>query len=1001
MANTKPKTTPPSGLTITRSGNSFTFKWRLGESDYDQGQKLRYRAMVGGAWSDWITLTKNTTPRITNKQTEFSTTFDLTILQAVSFQVCGNRKKKGKEKEDPGWSTWSGKRWDATIPTINVPSYENSSTNSGTFSWSAASDNTGTAILTRVEAQTCYVRSAAEPSIYQWGALMTKAASGSEAITEDSEVIAAGNIVRWYRVRAVGPAGASEWRSVYHAYGIPTQALVGSCSVEFKGATAQITASWKDNYDRLKPIDKIMVQYVIDTPLANMAPPSSGWQNAIEVAPNGSYNKVVVNVEASIDVDQCVWIRVRSDHDGNYAYSTNSPIAYVGKLATPTLNATVNALTGVVKIDITEETSCTIADTAIFFRSETDPSNDRMVAILPRGTTTTTIVVGDVIGSSTTCFGAFAFIGPYSGLSIIRTWMTSDVVLDTDISAVPPSFVGLEEGSREGSVRISWDWTWTEATHAELSWADYSDAWESTDQPSKYVVEDRYALSWLIAGLETGKRWYFRVRLIKEADEKIIGPWSDVYFYDLTSTPDRPALTLSKSVINEGEGVTARWAFTAAGNDSQAYAEICLVTFDENGDPQYGDVIVHTDYGQSAVIEREWVTGNTYYMAVRVTTVSGVQSVWSEPVSLFVTDPVQIAISQHSLTTTVVNNETVYTLDVMPLTVTVTGAGISGETTVTIVRAEDYHIFRPDEKDYDGYEGETIATRSQTGESQMTIAVRDLVGSLDDNARYNLIATVKDAYGQSASISLMFTVDWLHKAGIPDVTVTTDTTHRATIITPIAPEEYAQGDTCDIYRLTIDMPELIFKGASFGVSYVDPYPGFGEACGHRLVMRTSNGDYATADGIGWYDTGSDDGDLIEENQMVITIGGAQIELPYNLSLNNKWNKDFKRTQYLGGSVQGDWNPIVTRDLTAETVLVRSDDLDRQIAMHDLAGYTGVAHVRTPDGSSLTANIQISETQRFDTKRVSYTVTIQAIDSQEPVGMTLEEWTASQPDEVTP
>ena len=125
--------------------------------------------------------------------------------------------------------------------------------------------------------------------------------------------------------------------------------------------------------------------------------------------------------------------------------------------------------------------------------------------------------------------------------------------------------------------------------------------------------------------------------------------------------------------------------------------------------------------------------------------------------------------------------------------------------------------------------------------------------------------------------------------------------------------------------------------------------------------------------------------------MIIDVNGDQIVLPYDIQLSNKWNKDFKRTSYLGGSVQGDWNPAVTRDITANTVLVRGDDLDRQVSMRDLAGYAGIAHVRTPDGSSITCNVQIDESQSYDSKKVSYTLTMQAIDSDELEGMTLAEW----------
>jgi hypothetical protein len=54
-------------------------------------------------------------------------------------------------------------------------------------------------------------------------------------------------------------------------------------------------------------------------------------------------------------------------------------------------------------------------------------------------------------------------------------------------------------------------------------------------------------------------------------------------------------------------------------------------------------------------------------------------------------------------------------LTALPLTATVTGSGTGGTTTLVIERAEDYHIDRPDEQDFNGFEGETILLFSQTG----------------------------------------------------------------------------------------------------------------------------------------------------------------------------------------------------------------------------------------------------------------------------------------------
>lgn len=1034
------KTKKPSGLTIKRNGTVFTLTWKRGAKDHNDGQEVQYRTDPKNAWT-----------KLTVAKTATTATVTSAYVKYLQFRVRGKMKKLS-------WSAWAASTaWQAYAPKIKAaPSYENVSVNSGTFKWEVSKSNTDNYPYTKTQVQTCAVRKTGAPTATEWGTIHEyTATSRSETITENTETIAAGNIMRWYRIRAIGVGGATPWKAVRHAYGTPNSAVLKSAKAVTNGSVSRITAVWGDVYNVLSPIDNVILQYAIVTPTdAVMTPPSSGWSDAMEVKPNGPDDTVVVNVTDVVGVDECMWVRIKSwhDDDSNAAYSEEL-LAQVGTLAAPTISAVPDTTTGDVAITITEETDCSAACTAIFYRDADDPSNDQIVAILPRGTTTTSINVPDIIGKTSTCFGAYAFVGTYTGLIIDDLQMKSAIVIDSDIAAVSPTDVTISEGPREGTVRIGWSWTWSDATKAELSWSENADAWESTKEPSSYTVQNRRALSWVIADLDVGQRWYFRVRLIDgSGEDDVIGPWSDIVSYDLSSVPDRPVLTLSTSVINEGEAVTGRWAYSSADDVTQAYAEICMVTFDTNHEPVYGDVIAHTDAGTSAEIDQDWQTGTIYYLAVRTTASSGIQSAWSEPVSLYVADPVTVSISpaegllvycgykdtitqgsqgsivtgqryenyrsglmdatsQNPIRYTTVNGTTTTVSEIyphnsdpgrvvvmreLPLTVTVLGAGTSGTTVLSIVRGADYHIDRPDDTVFDGFEGETIATYTQMGEDPITITVDDLIGHLDDGASYILRATVIDEYGQTAADEIGFEVNWTHKAVIPGVSVVMDKHQRIAKITPLAVTGILQSDTCDIYRLSADQPELIYRGAAFGQTYVDPYPAFGDFCGHRLVTRTANGDYATAEGIGWYDAGYDDGDALEDKKMVIDVNGDQIELPYNIELSNTWHKDFQRTEYLGGSVQGDWNPAVTRDLSARTVVLRGRDLDKILQMRDLAGYAGLAHVRTPDGSSMACDIQIRENMDYKSKRVSYSLTIQAVDPEAPEGMTLEEWNAAHP-----
>ena len=336
-----------------------------------------------------------------------------------------------------------------------------------------------------------------------------------------------------------------------------------------------------------------------------------------------------------------------------------------------------------------------------------------------------------------------------------------------------------------------------------------------------------------------------------------------------------------------------------------------------------------------------------------------------------------------------------YVLTEMPLTATATGAGEGGQTTYSIVRDGSYYLDRPDEDTFNGHDGETVALTSVAGEGEAVINPTDLIGPLDDGTHYNLIATISDGIGQSAETVVPFEVRWAHQALIPTATAVTDTDALITKITPVAPAGTEVGDYCDIYRLSADKPELIVTGAQFGTTYVDPFPAIGDMGGHRVVFRTANGDYITEDNeLAWVDLGFDDGDNLDINYSLIDFNGVQIPIRYNMDFDNTWSKDFQETQYLGGSVQGDWNPAVSRTGGLNAVC-ETDDYDVIRAVRRLADYPGICHVRTVDGSSYKADVQVKDSYSYSNagKIASFSLSITRVDAEYLDGMTLEQWEA--------
>jgi hypothetical protein len=435
---------------------------------------------------------------------------------------------------------------------------------------------------------------------------------------------------------------------------------------------------------------------------------------------------------------------------------------------------------------------------------------------------------------------------------------------------------------------------------------------------------------------------------------------------DLSEAPEKPGVWLDVSTITTDKSVTVNWEYMSGDGTDQEGAEIYIDT----------EMYAIEGRAQSYTFNPSWAVGTTHSITVRTISTSGKKSPASDPIS------VTVAALPSPIITTSWGGVT-GTVTAMPMTYSVSGAGLGGYITVALTRINPFVEERPDGSKNDGFVDEVIYSKTHMGDvTNAQIAVEDLIGHLDDGQVYNFIVTVTDGYGQTVTSKGIVTIAWAHQPDIPEVTVEAD--GNICKITATAPESAVSSDTVDIYRLSKDAPVLIVKGGEFGETYVDPYPA--SKGGYRAVDMTANGDYRGADKPAIMDV--EHGLVIDD--IVLTVPGyGEINLPYNITLNSEWAKDFERTVYLNGSVQGDWNPGVTRDVSIDTVLLKDDPLIEDI--RHIAELDEVCHVRTPDGSSYDADIQISESGSYDTYMTQYTLKISKVDPEGLDGVTLAEW----------
>lgn len=1018
MSTKTQKTKKPTGLGIARKGLKFTFTWKIGDSDYGEGQDFEYRICVNKKWGNWKSKSISKTTTSVSESISSGSYYPNTSKKVtkIEFRVRGKRKnyKNGKTEYNPTMSDWSKKTFDINKP--QKPSLsqalDDTNMNATTFSCETDVSDSDSHHFSKVQWMSVLVKDMTGRNDEQNGFkdYDYTGANASKKITEDSSLLADKSYSRVIKCRSMGIAGVSDWTYICHTYATPYKAknVNGTCTDN--KSSCHITAKWDIQSDSGHPIDSMDVQWLVDTPTEKMGCPSgASWNTASTIARIDGSCADAFNIDTSINEEECMWIRVLCNHDKNISYSEARRI-FTGKLKKPSIGQCSSL--SQTQIEVNADNNSSISSSFIAVYIKTSEKAWEAVGIIPHGTTQGTFYVPTIPEGVSYQIGAKAIIGSYTekDMGSYKTYifsedMSSELVYTENLQLpVAPDSIAVEKYN-DSTVILSWRWAWTLADAVTISWAENYDAWESTEEPEEFNI-DKHVTSWHIGGLEEGKTYYFRVKLRKiESDGEIESDWSEIVPFAIISEVAAQPIGISSSSIAIEDCISCICSYDGTGDISYQIAEEingivqedAILANSQNASFDISISDINAIYSQKGL--PVWEPGSKHYLSCRVVKI-GYTSEWSESSPVVIKPECKIEIIDNNLESISISDDeeegttrTVTALSDLPITATVTGASEEGKTTVLIERSDDYLIARPTEMEERRFAGEIIGAISIDGEGTVTIDHDDLIGDMDDGAWYNLVCRIEDAYGNSDENKIPFLVKWGHQPEVPTASVEIE--GMIAKITVNEPISYQDGDTFDLYRLSADVPELIVRDGLYGATYVDPYPAFGEDCGHRIVNKNKNGDYITSDNtIAWIDLKHDDGDIVKCRNAIIEFEEEVIELKYNISLNNTWAKDFKRTSYLGGSVEGDWNQAITRDLSVDAVHVKGSDDGMIHKMRMLAYYPGICHIRTPEGSSFACDIQVKETQSHDSNYVNFNLTVSKVDTESLDGITLEKWEAN-------
>lgn len=1041
MAKKKKKSAAPSGLTISRDGLKFTIEWKIPSKGYGAGQWLWYRLRTKkkGAtkwtWGKWKEI------NVGHKTTKKTISLDKTkYYPATSKRLSGIEfKVKGKSSNDKKYTytaTSSAKTFAIYAPNAPSVSYTLDSTgaNKGTFSWETDCSSNDKKHFSKTQVQTAIMKNyKGEISKATFSNASYTAASGSWSIAEDGSPTQSNTYCRIVRVKAKGVAGDSEWKYAYHYYSIPERPVVQKTGSKAIGSSSRyVWADWIQNRPKDRPVDSMELQYAIDVPESGERYAGTSWNTGVTVVYHDSTVSGDFNTDDGVAEDQIMWTRVQSTHDKKYAYS-EPRVAARGALKSPSFDTVSVTGTTLTINGIERKTEVPDAKTAIWMKIGNEEKG--IIAITDKeGTITVTcpdvsegneyqIALKNFTGTSTPQNGASGVTYKLSPL-MQSGWIYSE----TRKIAVPPKNITAMAVASD-TVELTWDWSWKNADAATVAWADHEDAWISTDAPTTYDVEDRET-TWHIGSLESAKTYYFRVRLRDTSgDEEVLSPWSDTVSVSLSETPTTPTLATSENYLAMDDTVICSVGYTGNSKASIKIAESIdgeivkksdggiVVLMMSSGMETLSETIenINKIYASNGLPDKMWNTGEVHYLKAMVTASGGKEGAWSDAV------PVEIVAKPaiESVATNLVSEKMTYNtsdvvsesgenvsatadgtinyLEQLPLTITPSFGESVGEADIKVLRNIDYYILRPDGLKEQHFEGEIVASLTGGETDSYTIEIDDLIGQMDDGAEYSIQVTFTDIYDHTVATDIPFVVRWKHQPEVPSAVVNMIEDNKTASVIVSKPSTYADGDTFNLYRMSVDRPELILEDGTYGQKYIDPYPALNEYGGILVVNKTANGDYITSDNsFAWlYNEFS-----IEYKKAIIDFDGESIEIQYNIDCDNSWDKDFERTVYLGGSVQGDWNPAVTRDLKIDAVSISLTEPTMIEQMRRLATYPGICHVRTPDGSSFSCDIQVSEKKDHDNKmRTDFSLTIKKVDSEELDAVTEEQWSAEHPSEV--
>jgi len=507
--------------------------------------------------------------------------------------------------------------------------------------------------------------------------------------------------------------------------------------------------------------------------------------------------------------------------------------------------------------------------------------------------------------------------------------------------------LSVETGTDGTSAVVSLGWNdgTPASTGTELTWSDQEDAWKSTEEPAKFEftwsdgsttsggVTYTGSAEVTIKNLDEGVKYYVRARRYLESEGgTTYSRYSDTATVIPNEVPASVVATCERYVAL-GSPLTVRW--TLSGGLQTAWRIV-----DSNGTQIAGGEGSIGSTQISAETLAAWAVSNSLTFHVEASTGSGFVS--SDDLAVTIVEPPTLSLGVSNLTaqpfsfTATADKE-------CDLIVIIASQGASSQFPQGIMRQTAGDTIHSDV-----YEPEWTLSNGVYS-AEVTVP-----GGLEfwDLCNYTLSVMAEDRATKlrSDEMAAEFGVEWAHQAPEPEATVTVTDGVAEIVLT--APENAAETDVYDIYRMDVSKPSLIGEGFPLDYTAIDEYAPFGTdlTLYYRIALRSVDGDVAFTDI-----------EYTAPNKAIrLDWADGFLELPYDLTMGDSYAKDFEARYHMDGSVGGYWNQKVERKSSFNSNVISLAQPEEIEKARLLARYSGPVFVRLPDGSAFEANVDVKD-----------------------------------------